>query len=149
MTKNHLAIAPALIGLVATLALAACGKSEEGHSGEAEAHEAVTSSSAGLPAGDLEAGKKLASTKNATTGQACVDCHGADGNQPIDPTYPKLGGQYASYLEHALQAYRKGDRENALMAGQAKALTDQQIADLGAYFAAAPGQLRDLHGTHD
>lgn len=144
MTKNHLAIA-----LLSALALAACGKSEEGHSGEAEGHEAAKSSSAGLPAGDLEAGKKLASTKNAETGQACVDCHGADGNKPIDPTYPKLGGQYASYLEHALQAYRKGDRDNALMAGQAKTLTDQQIADLGAYFAAAPTQLRDLHGTHD
>ena len=139
------------IALLATIAVAACGKSEaptEGHAAEAEAHEAPKSSSAGLPAGDAEAGKKLASTKNAETGQACVDCHGADGNKPIDPTYPKLGGQYASYLEHALQAYRKGDRDNALMASQAKALTDQQIADLGAYFASAPGQLRDLHGSH-
>ena len=144
MTKNHIAIA-----LLCALALAACGKPEESHSGEAEAHEVAASSSAGLPAGNLEAGKKLASTKNAETGQACVDCHGADGNKPIDPTYPKLGGQYASYLEHALQAYRKGDRENALMAGQAKALTDQQIADLGAYFGAAPGQLHDLQGSHN
>ena len=143
MTKNHLAIA-----LLSALALAACGKSEEGHSGEAEGHEAAKSSSAGLPAGDLEAGKKLASTKNAETGQGCVDCHGVDGNKPIDPTYPKLGGQYASYIEHALQAYRKGDRENALMASQAKHLTDQQIADLGAYFGSQPGQIRDLHGSH-
>lgn len=144
MTKNHIAIA-----LLCALTLAACGKSEEGHSGEAEAHEVAKSSSAGLPGGNLEAGKKLASTKNAETGQACVDCHGAEGNKPIDPTYPKLGGQYASYIEHALQAYRKGDRENVLMASQAKALTDQQIADLGAYFNAAPGQLHDLHGSHD
>ncbi|MCI4566445.1 cytochrome c [Lysobacter sp. CFH 32150] len=149
MTKHSIAIAPALLALACALVLAACGKSEEGHAGEAEAHEATASSSAGLPSGDLEAGKKLASTKNAETGQACVDCHGADGNKPIDPTYPKLGGQYASYLEHALQAYRKGDRENALMAGQAKTLTDQQIADLGAYFSAAPSELRDLHGSHD
>ena len=136
------------IALLSTLALAACGNSEapaEGHAAEGEAHAAPESSSAGLPEGNVDAGMKLASAKNAETGQACVDCHGADGNKPIDPTYPKLGGQYASYLEHALQAYRKGDRDNALMASQAKSLTDQQIADLGAYFGSAPGQLRDLH----
>ena len=42
--------------------------------------------------------------------------------------------------------YRDGDRENALMAAQAKNLTDQQIADLAAYFGEQPTQLRDLHG---
>lgn len=149
MTKTTLAIA-----LLATLALAACTKTEtpveaaaEAGAGEAAAH-AYPSSSAGLPAGNVEAGRKLAAAKNAETGQACADCHGADGNQPLDATYPKLGGQYADYLEHALQAYRKGEREHALMGSQAKSLSDQQIADLGAYFAAQPGQLRDLHGTH-
>ena len=150
MTKPYLAIAPALLVVASAIALAACGKSEapaEGHAEDA-AHEAPKSSSAGLPSGDIEAGKKLASTKNAETGQGCVDCHGADGNKPIDPTYPKLGGQYASYIEHALQAYRKCDRENALMASQAKNLTDQQIADLGAYFGAQSAQIRDLHGSH-
>ena len=97
------------------------------------------------PGGDVEAGARLASAKNATTGQACVDCHGAEGNAPIDPSYPKLGGQHADYIEHALLAYRKGDREHLLMAAQAKELTDQQIADLGAYFASRPGHLVDLH----
>lgn len=152
MTKHHRScMSTFAIVLFSTLALAACGKSEapaEGHAVEGEIHEAPKSSSAGLPAGDIEAGKKLASTRNAETGQACVDCHGVDGNKPIDPTYPKIGGQYASYLEHALQAYRKGDRDNVLMGSQAKTLTDQQIADLGAYFASTPGQLRDLHGAH-
>ena len=147
MTKHHIAIAPALLVLAAALALAACGKSEA-PAAEGEAHAAPKSSSAGLPDGHVDAGKKLASTKNAETGQACVDCHGADGNKPLDPTYPKIGGQYTSYLEHALQAYRKGDREHALMGSQAKSLTDQQIADLGAYFGSQPGQLRDLHGSH-
>ena len=152
MTKHHRSnMGMFAIALLAAIALAACGKSEapaEGHAAEGEAHEAPKSSSAGLPSGNIDAGKKLASTKNAETGQGCVDCHGADGNKPIDPTYPKLGGQYASYIEHALQAYRKGDRENALMASQAKSLTDQQIADLGAYFGSQPSQLRDLHGSH-
>jgi len=138
-TKTTLAIA------LLALALGACSK-EEAHEA-AEAHEAPKSSSAGLPTGDIEAGKQLASAKNATTGQACVDCHGAEGNAPIDPTYPKLGGQYHDYIAHALLAYRKGDREHALMGSQAKDLTDQQIADLGVYFASVPAHIADLHQT--
>ena len=50
-------------------------------------------------------------TKGKATGQACVDCHGAEGNAPIDPTYPKLGGQYYDYIAHSLETYRDGDRE--------------------------------------
>lgn len=139
--------------LAIALALSACGAAEApaegGHAAKPETAHA--SSSAGLPKGDIAAGKTLAANKGAT-GQACVDCHGADGNNPIDDTYPKLGGQYRDYLEHSLQAYRSGDRGGSvtsdLMANQAKALTDQQIADLSAYFGSAPSQLRDLHGAN-
>ena len=134
----------------ATLALAACAGSEA-PAGPAEdaGHATPKSSSAGLPDGHVEAGEKLAASKGAATGQSCLDCHGADGNQPIDPSYPRLGGQYADYLAHALQQYRAGNRDNALMASQAKALSDQQIADLAAYFGSRPGSLSDLHGEHD
>ena len=73
------------------------------------------------------------------------------GNSPIDATYPKLGGQYHDYIEHALKAYRSGDRGGStttdLMASQAKELTDQQIADLAAYYGSVTGQLRDLHNA--
>lgn len=140
------AIAARTIALAAALALAACSGAEAPATEEAEAPK---SSSAGLPDGNIDAGQKLAASKGAATGQSCLDCHGPDGNQPIDPTYPKLGGQYADYLAHALQQYRAGNRDNALMASQAKALTDQQIADLGAYFGSRPGTLRDLQGAHD
>ena len=146
MTKKILAIAL----LTAAVALAGCSKSEEaageGAAAEEGAHEA-TSSSAGLPPGDLAAGEKLASAKNAKTGQACVDCHGAEGNAPIDATYPKLAGQYDDYIAHSLQGYRDGRREHALMSSQAAGLTDQQIADLAAYFGTRTGHLRDLHGA--
>lgn len=137
MTKHTLAIA------LLALALGAC--SSEAPQDGAEAH-AATSSSAGLPAGNIAAGEKLATTKGAT-GQACVDCHGAEGNAPIDDTYPKLGGQYHSYLAHSLQAYRSGKREHALMSSQAKELTDQQIADLAAYYGSRDGQLADLRNV--
>ena len=133
--------------IASTLALGACSSgSSPSHDGEA----AHASSSAGLPDGNAAAGRALANTKNAVSGQSCIDCHGADGNKPIDPTYPKIGGQYHDYLARALQAYRGGDRAGSattdLMGGQAKDLTDQQIADLAAYFGSAPGELRDLAG---
>ena len=146
MTKNLLAIA---LLSAASLALTACGGGEPAAPAEHEAaaeHEAK-SSSAGLPGGHAEAGEQLASTKNAKTGQSCVDCHGAEGNAPIDASYPKLGGQYADYLAQALQGYRGGKREHALMSSQAAELTDQQIADLAAYFGSRTTQLRDLEGT--
>ena len=148
MTKTTLAIA------LLAAALAGCSPAGQTPAEHSSADRSVghTSSSAGLPAGHIAAGEKLAGTKNAKTGQACVDCHGAAGNAPIDPTYPKIGGQYHDYIAHSLQMYRAGDRAGSptsdLMAGQARDLSDQQIADLAAYFGAQPTQLRDLHGIH-
>ena len=91
----------------------------------------------------------MASTKGAATGQSCIDCHGADGNAPIDATYPKLGGQYYDYLAHALEQYRDGQREHALMSSQAAGLTDQQISDLAVYFGSREAQLTTLEGAHN
>jgi cytochrome c553 len=144
MTKTTLAIAMLASGLF----LAACtpaGETPAGHS-SSDRSEGHSESSAGLPPGHADAGQKVATTKNPQTGQACVDCHGPAGNAPIDPTYPKLGGQYHDYIAHSLQLYRDGDRENALMSAQAKKLTDQQIADAAAYFSSQTTKLRDLHG---
>lgn len=130
--------------LAACTALAACS-GEGGHDQDAAEHR---SSSAGLPKGRIEAGERQANVKSEATGQSCIDCHGADGNDPLDATYPKLGGQYADYLGHALQEYRNGHREHALMSNQAQDLTDQQIADLAAYFGSRPAQIRDLSGAY-
>ena len=134
------------LALLAGTGLSACS------SGTAPGQDqAARSSSAGLPSGNATAGRALANAKNAVSGQSCIDCHGADGTQPIDPTYPVIGGQYEDYLGQALKSYRGGDRAGStttdLMAGQAKDLTDQQIADLAAYFGDAQGQLRDLSDT--
>ncbi|UNK49719.1 cytochrome c [Lysobacter sp. S4-A87] len=149
MTNKILAIAPALIVLVASLAVAGCSSSDTpAEHSAADRGEGHTSSSAGLPSGHVAAGEQLASTKGKATGQSCVDCHGAEGNAPIDGTYPKLAGQYYDYIAHALQAYRSGDREHALMSSQAKDLSDQQIADLAAYFGSRQSNLRDLHNAH-
>lgn len=88
-----------------------------------------------LAGGDAEAGKAASAT--------CAACHGADGNSAI-PTNPKLAGQYESYLVHALKAYRSGDRQNAIMSGFAAGLSDQQIADLAAYFSSQESDLQTV-----
>lgn len=139
------------IALFAALALVACSKESTEAAAENPGHasgEHGSSSSAGLPKGHIAKGEELAKAKGQATGQSCVDCHGAEGNAPIDDAYPKLGGQYADYLAHALQAYRSGDRQHALMTPQAASLSDQDISDLSAYFGSRPLQLRDLHGVH-
>jgi cytochrome c553 len=143
--SNRIRIACVALALSTTLLLAACG----GHPADDDATViAATSSSAGLPKGRIAEGEQLANAKGQATGQSCIDCHGADGNQPLDPSYPKIGGQYRDYLAHGLQQYRDGGRDHALMSQQAAGLSDQQISDLAAYFASRPTQLRDLHGAH-
>jgi cytochrome c553 len=65
--------------------------------------------------------------------QTCVACHGNDGIG-ILPEYPNLAGQHEDYLAHALKAYRSGERKNAVMAGMAGALTDEDIEELADYY---------------
>lgn len=141
MTRLHLIALP----IATALLLSACsGSNDSEHATTAQNR----SSSAGLPRGSVEQGEALAHTKRQATGQSCIDCHGVDGNEPLDPTYPKLGGQYADYIAHAMQAYRAGERSHALMSSQALDLTDQQIADLAAYFGSRPSQIVTLEATH-
>jgi cytochrome c553 len=66
--------------------------------------------------------------------QVCTACHGNDG-VGILPEYPTLSGQHRDYLEHALLAYRRGTRKNAIMQGFAAQLKDEDIRALAAYFS--------------
>ena len=90
--------------------------------------------------GNVEAGKAAAQKYN------CAACHGADYKSPIDPSYPKLAGQHQDYLEHALVAYQRGNeggngRTNAIMGGQAKALSHDDVRNIAAYLHSLPGSL--------
>ncbi len=76
-------------------------------------------------AGDPVAGKDKA--------QVCASCHGADGNSAM-PDWPKLAGQGAKYIEAQLVAFKAGDRKNPLMAPLAAGLSEQDMADVAAYF---------------
>ena len=84
--------------------------------------------------------------------KGCVACHGKDGNGVIlatgkaDPQYPILAGQYASYIDFALKAYRNGTRKNLIMAGFSEKLTDAEIKALAQYFASQPSKLQTLKG---
>ncbi len=64
----------------------------------------------------------------------CIGCHGADGNS-IVPTYPKLAGQHAKYLEKQLKDFRGGFRKSPVMQSFAKNLTDQDIKELATFFS--------------
>ena len=80
--------------------------------------------------GDSAAGEQKAA--------ACNACHGAGGNSTISIN-PILAGQHRSYLVQALQDYKNGTRTNPIMKGMAAGLSDQDIEDLAAYFAAQDG----------
>ena len=91
--------------------------------------------------GNADNGKELATKK-----YACVSCHGATFNNPIDPSYPKLAGQHYDYLRQALIAYQKGDhptfgRSNAVMAAQAKPLSGKEIDDIATFLSDLPPSL--------
>ena len=68
----------------------------------------------------------------------CQACHGPGGAKPLMDVYPKLSGQNKSYLVTILKSYRSGERkggQSAVMTAQAKALSDEDIEALAAYYA--------------
>jgi cytochrome c553 len=79
--------------------------------------------------GDPARGKDLANT--------CLGCHGVPGYKNAYPNYsvPKLEGQHPEYIVLALQAYRSGERSHLTMHSQASSLSDQDMADIAAYFS--------------
>lgn len=71
--------------------------------------------------------------------QVCQSCHGREGRDALQPSYPILAGQHYDYLVYALKSYREGRRQNAIMAGFAGNLSDQDIEDLAAWFSSQEG----------
>lgn len=75
----------------------------------------------------------------------CAACHGADGNSPI-AVNPNLAGQHAEYLVKQLRNYKSGERSNPIMAGIASTLSEDDMRNVAAYYAAQtprPGAARD------
>jgi len=72
--------------------------------------------------------------KGKTLSQTCAACHSVDGNS-INPIWPKLAGQHTQYLVKQIQDFKDGKRVNAQMAPMVASLSEQDIADLAAYFS--------------
>lgn len=81
----------------------------------------------------VASGGNVVGTPPAATA-TCVACHGNEG-VGILPEYPTLSGQYADYIEHALRGYRSGRRKNAIMAGFASGLSDEDIKAIAEFFS--------------
>jgi cytochrome c553 len=81
-------------------------------------------------AGDPAAGEPLVAS--------CIACHGQGGAAPIDPSYPVLAGQNERYAFRQLVAIRENQRVIPLMMGQLNGKSDQDLANIAAYFAAQP-----------
>lgn len=97
--------------------------------------------------GDAKAGEKKIAM--------CIGCHGIKGYQASFPEVyrvPMISGQNAKYISNALAAYRSGERKHPTMRAIAISLSDQDIADVSAYYsthsqaAAAPPQLPQANG---
>lgn len=91
-------------------------------------------------AANLAASAELTGNPQAAASKVamCIGCHGIPGYKTAFPEVyqvPMLGGQNAKYLENALHEYKKGDRQHPSMRGIAASLSDQDIADLAAYYA--------------
>jgi cytochrome c553 len=68
----------------------------------------------------------------------CIGCHGIPGYKTAFPLVyhvPRISGQTAKYIENALLAYKKGDRSHPSMQAIAGSLSEQDIADLAAYYS--------------
>ena len=78
---------------------------------------------------------------------ACASCHGANLSKPIDPSYPKIAGQYADYLYAALKSYKiegsaQVGRGNAIMAAQVKQFSNKELKAIAQFLGSLPA---DVH----
>ncbi len=88
---------------------------------------ASTAPQTAAPQGSVDAGR----AKSAT----CAACHGVDGNS-VTPDWPSLAGQHPEYIARELKAFKTGERKSVTMQPFAQMLSDQDVADVAAYFAA-------------
>jgi cytochrome c553 len=101
-------------------------------------------SASSLVYADIEADIEAGESKTAT----CVSCHGDKGNSMVS-TFPKLAQQDESYLQKQLHAFKDGSRKDPMMSSIAKSLSDQDIADIAAYYMAQKVSANDLPVVHN
>ncbi|MDX9842785.1 MAG: c-type cytochrome [Aquabacterium sp.] len=102
-----------------------------------------------LPPSPAKGGAASPDVQALLTRGNCVACHGENLNKPIDPSYPKLGGQHADYLYVALKAYHTTNnpnigRANPIMAAQVLAFTPKELKQLAQHIASLPSDLKTV-----
>ena len=100
-------------------------------------------------AAPAQVGEAPASVAKLLATANCASCHGPNFSKPIDPSYPKLAGQYADYLYVALKSYQtehnaRIGRNNAIMMGMARPFTHPEIKAIAEYLSSLPGELRTV-----
>jgi len=101
------------------------------------------------PVADVPAAAPSAAVGALLTKGACASCHGANFSKPIDPGYPKIAGQYSDYLYQSLKSYAVDNninygRNNAIMVGQVKQFTLEELKLMANYIGSLPGELRTV-----
>lgn len=89
----------------------------------------------GLVEGNAEAGKAKSIT--------CAACHGQDGNS-VNPVWPSIAGQHATYMVEQLQAFKNGSRTEPLMLGQVMTLTEEDMRNLSVYYESMAAAARSV-----
>lgn len=132
---------PAVFGYAVALVFALSSSvafAQEAKAPAAAATAAQPAAAAGAeqakPAEGTAAVKPGDATAGAGKAAACGACHGMDGNSS-DAQYPKLAGQHESYIVRQLTDFKAGKRQNPIMLGMATPLSEQDMHDIGAYFA--------------
>ena len=79
----------------------------------------------------------------------CVSCHGDSFSKPIDPSYPKIAGQYPDYLYVALKAYKTTDKDvigraHPIMSGVAKQFSNEELQVIADYVGSLPTELKTI-----
>lgn len=92
-------------------------------------------------AGDVSSGKEQA--------VSCAACHGQDGATGLDGTYPNLAGQNEKYFLSQLKLIQSGDRVIPLMVGQLDGKSEQDLADIAAYYASLPAKTGQAAGDDE
>jgi len=123
------------LSLAALVMLASCAAAQDA--------PAPAASAAAKPVAmlDVRAQPPVHGDANAGAAKAavCGACHGPQG-VAIAPNFPNLAGQSATYLYLQLKAFKDGQRKDSIMTGQAATLSDQDMRNLAAHFAALPAK---------
>lgn len=139
--SNTIVLACVVLGFIGSAAAAETAPATQPAAEQPAAAQPAASQPAAAPAaapkaaGNADAGKHKSSM--------CAGCHSIPGYKtafPVVYSVPKLDGQHGAYIVSALRAYKSGERKHPSMRAIAASLSDQDMADLAAFYSATPAQ---------